>query len=291
MNPNEQDKVFRLSQVPPTRDCSRQNMQLLYELKARQVELEDQIEDLRQADILLRQTTKHFADFYEFAPTAFVSFSPRGFIQEHNKKFSQLLETARIKSVGRSFADFLEEDNIEIFRSHLVDVLSAQETFICKLCLRSASGWVSAIEITSVAWFEVNHGGTIIRSSIYDLSDRDRVEEKLRKDLDEALAASVAKTQFLSNMSHEIRTPLGIIIGYADLLLEHPNSTEISEGLGIIHRNSNHLLNLVDDLLDLSKVEAGKLTVETLPFLLDHEMEVIVGQFQRRAQAKGVKLS
>ncbi|RYZ49029.1 MAG: PAS domain S-box protein, partial [Proteobacteria bacterium] len=290
MNPNEQDKVFRLSQIPPFRESSSQNVQLLHELKARQIELEDQIEDLRQADVLLRQTTKHFADFYEFAPIAFVSFSPRGFIQEHNKMFSQLLEVPRIKSMGRSFTDYLDADNAELFRRHLIDVLSAQETCICQLSFLSATGRVFKIEMTSVAWFESHHGGTIVRSSIYDMTARDQVERKLKADLDEAQAASVAKTQFLSNMSHEIRTPLGIIIGYADLLLEHPNAAEITEGLGIIHRNSNHLLNLVDDLLDLSKVEAGKLTIENLPFLLEHEMDVIVGQFQRRAQAKGLTL-
>jgi PAS domain S-box-containing protein len=291
MNSNEQDKVFRLSQVSPARESSRQNIQLLFELKARQVELEDQIEDLRQAETLLRQTTKHFADFYEYSPIAFVSLSPRGFIQEHNKKFSQQLETSRINCVGRSFADYLVEDDIETFRQHLLDVLSTQDSVSCRVNLRSGSGRISRVELTSVAWYEATHGGTIIRSSIHSLSDLDRAEKKLKEELEQALAASVAKTEFLSNMSHEIRTPLGVIIGYADLLLEHPNAPEVTNGLGIIYRNSNHLLNLVDDLLDLSKVEAGKLTIEHLPFLVDHEMEVIVGQFQRRAQAKGVSLN
>jgi signal transduction histidine kinase/CheY-like chemotaxis protein len=85
----------------------------------------------------------------------------------------------------------------------------------------------------------------------------------------EAERANLAKTSFLANMSHEIRTPLGAIMGFIGLMRDpdvHP--TEISNHLSVIDRNSNHLLRIVDDILDLAKVESGKMTIEKIEFSL-----------------------
>ncbi|MFN8944709.1 MAG: ATP-binding protein [Pseudobdellovibrionaceae bacterium] len=86
---------------------------------------------------------------------------------------------------------------------------------------------------------------------------------------DEAERASQAKSSFLANMSHEIRSPLGAIMGFVGLLRDSGlTPEEISKYLSVIDRNSNHLLRIIDDILDLTKVEAGKMVVEKMEFSL-----------------------
>ena len=122
-----------------------------------------------------------------------------------------------------------------------------------------------------------------------------RVEERTR-DLAEANAtltrASRAKTEFLANMSHEIRTPLAAILGFADLLEgERLKRTERCEIARVIRRNGEHLLAILSDILDIAKIEAGKLTVEQIacsPRLLSEEVCALL---RNRAEAKGISLS
>ena len=91
-----------------------------------------------------------------------------------------------------------------------------------------------------------------------DVSDRESVLRELKAAKEDAEAANVTKTHFLANMSHEIRTPLNSIIGYSELLLSHQNLTpEQEEQVQIIIRSGDHLLNLINDIIDISKIESG----------------------------------
>jgi signal transduction histidine kinase/DNA-binding response OmpR family regulator len=101
--------------------------------------------------------------------------------------------------------------------------------------------------------------------------------------------ANRAKSQFLANMSHEIRTPLTGILGYSELLLE-PGQTvsERHDSLHVIRRNARHLLDLINDILDISKIEAGKMTVESIATELLKEIGDVVSIMRPRAIEKGL---
>lgn len=116
--------------------------------------------------------------------------------------------------------------------------------------------------------------------------------EKLKSARDAAESANNLKTTFLANMSHEIRTPLGAIIGFAELLKEPGLHHELhKQYLDIIARSGNALTVLIDDILDLSKVEAGCLTVEKMSVSIGELLSDIVSLFSEKTRLKGIVLS
>lgn len=106
----------------------------------------------------------------------------------------------------------------------------------------------------------------------------------------EAERASIAKSQFLTNISHELRTPMTAIIGMTDLSLMEPLPTNVREYLGAVQTNAHLLLELLNEILDLSKLEAGTLTLESAPLQLRKILGELMHTFGHRADQKRLKL-
>ncbi len=102
-----------------------------------------------------------------------------------------------------------------------------------------------------------------------EVERRIQVEEELIKAKEDAIQSEKLKSAFLANMSHEIRTPMNGIIGFADLLNEAEDENELNEFIEIIKKNGEHLLNLINDIIDLSKIESGILKIHNQSFNLN----------------------
>ena len=126
---------------------------------------------------------------------------------------------------------------------------------------------------------------------------RDLLEERIRQrteDLEKAmraaLAASQAKSEFLANMSHELRTPMNGLLGMLEVVLDSSLSAEQREELAIAQRSAYALLALLNDILDLSKIEAGKMMIESIPYNVRTVLDDCVKSFQARATQKKIEL-
>ncbi|MCB0916917.1 MAG: PAS-domain containing protein, partial [Actinobacteria bacterium] len=131
---------------------------------------------------------------------------------------------------------------------------------------------------TDGTWMKISErpteaGGIVgVFTDITEVKDREaklqELVESLAEARDEAQRATVAKSQFLANMSHEIRTPMNGVIGMSNLLMESDLSPEQMDFARTINESAESLLTVINDILDYSKVEAGKLELERLPFSL-----------------------
>ncbi len=146
--------------------------------------------------------------------------------------------------------------------------------------------------------------GIQVLAAIVDITARKQIERQLQQaatDLerrnreltvahDKAMAATHAKSAFLASMSHEIRTPMNAIIGMADLLQETPLSLDQAQYMGQLNRASTNLLDLINDILDISKIEAGAVELESIPFNLHELVDKTAEMLAFRARAKKLEL-
>jgi PAS domain S-box-containing protein len=237
----------------------------------------------------LNESRNKYLSLYQNAMEGIFEVNKQDELTSINPAASQLLgfsSPAEILSTNRPgiASIFANPTDFEAFKKQLADS-GRIVAFDVRIQKRDGSNvWVS-LSVQRIGDSEHAH----LEGSIVDISER-----KLREEAEQARvmaeAATETKSQFLASMSHEIRTPMNAIIGYTDLALETHLDTEQLEYLNTIRNSSNHLLRVVNDILDLSRVESGKMALRLAPFTLAEVMGELQNLFGLAAQQKNLTL-
>jgi ammonium transporter, Amt family len=157
---------------------------------------------------------------------------------------------------------------------------------------RRADGTTFPMEVTVLE--VISDEGSFYTGTFRDITERKRAEEELATARDQALEANRTKSAFLANMSHELRTPLNAIIGYSEMLMEEAEDTDQTgfiPDLEKIRNSGKHLLELINDVLDLSKIEAGRMDLFLETFNVVELVQDVVGIIHPLSERNGNQLS
>ncbi len=233
------------------------------------------------------------ADIYDSAPCGYHSLDDQGVITTANATELRMLGYSRDEYVGRPLTEFMTPASVELFRQRypvfrqVGFIRDAEFDFVRK------DGTVLPALVSAVVVRDAQGRHVANRAMVTDNSERkarqrqiDQMQRELARRAEEAEAATRSKSAFLANMSHEIRTPMNAIIGLAHLMSRDSQDALMKERLHKVDGAARHLLQVLNDILDLSKVDAGKMVLEDVEFSRD---SLLTGAFEMVAEAAHVK--
>ena len=247
---------------------------------------------LKQAEEKLAQSEMYFRSLIESTSDVVALFDGTGKVLYASPSCERVLGLPPGQYVGSDgFGTLPEEDSVRARAALRVVVASPNGVQRLELTSRHPDGSIRIMEATLHNLLNNPAvGGVVV--NLRDATERKQFEG-LSKDKDAAEAANKAKSTFLASMSHELRTPLNAIIGYSEMLAEEAEAEGLdtfTPDLGKIRSAGKHLLDLINAVLDISKIEAGKMELYLETFAVDKMMQDVAAIIQPLAQKNGNKL-
>ena len=245
----------------------------------------------------IQESETEFRTLAEAIPQIIFTTDANGEVTYLNERWEEYTGLHPLESLGRRWNSIHHPDDIDRVITTWKDSLMTGKPYQCEYRIRNKDG--------SYRWFLAralptrDEKGQITKwiGTNTDINDQKVISQKLESVIDQvksskllAESANDAKSAFLANMSHEIRTPLGSIMGFIGLM-RNPElkNSDLNKYISIAERNSEQLLRIIDDILDLSKVEAGKLVIEKIDFNLTDILADIASLMEFRAQENGIR--
>lgn len=240
------------------RNFRRYSFDLEEKVRQRTALMEEEIIRRKKSEEILKYSEEKFSIAFNRMPVPMFIMDATGIIIEVNKSFEQITGLIQNKIKGHyilsvpffeSAADYDLIKNTVQFRGSLLNhVMKYRNKQSISNCLLSSE------------LITLNNKQHIL-SIVFDTSERNKYENELKLAKEKAEESDRLKSAFLANMSHEVRTPLNAVIGFSDLLRDEENSEIRGEYIDIINANSRYLLELINDIIDISKIEAGQLRI------------------------------
>ena len=251
----------------------------IHQMKTELRRLEAHLEEASDRNWEISEAQERAKSFFEAQGDVIVRRDGGGVITYANDAFCALAGRLREDLLATAFALPVE------IQGDIANLADGTRVHDQKIAAPGGARWI--------AWREVSvrvDRGSEVQSVGRDMTDRVMAERALADARDQAEAASRAKSRFLAMVSHEIRTPLNGILGMADLLGDTPLSPEQTTYLNAMKTSGDTLLSFIEEMLDLAKIEAGRLDLEARPFALSAFVEEAVELLGPRAQAKGLEI-
>jgi PAS domain S-box-containing protein len=249
------------------------------------------ITERKQLERALSNTLRVMQALLETIPTPVIIRDAERRVTLVNAAWEKMLGISRQQIVGKHIEDYSDRVLSDNHRQSDEDVLAHKHAVRYETVVHGANGTDFDVIVAKTPLVADDGTVTGLAAVVTDISEQKRLTDKLEKARLTAEAAVQAKSRFLANMSHELRTPLNGVVGMASLLENTALDAKQRRFVRTLKNSAEALVTLINDVLDLSKAEAGKLALSRGPFELRRELEQVVSLFSARAHDKGIDLA
>ena len=238
----------------------------------------------------LYESERRFADLAGLSPAGIIRTDPYGFCIYVNDSWLEVSGLGAPSALGAGWISAIHAEDRDCLYAAWMEAIDQQADFRATFRFDHSDGswrWVDMISRPEIAADGTLRGFLAVAM---DVTDRMAMEKELETARGQAEAAMEAKSSFLANMSHEIRTPMNGVIGFTELLLQSSLTVEQRRQAQLIADSGRSMMRLLNDILDLSKVEAGQMKISFEPTNLRHVMKSSISLMQALADQKGIDL-
>lgn len=255
----------------------------------------DDITDDVEAQEALKVTEAHYRLIAEHAHDIFARHSPEGLLTFLSPAAEAILGVDPQIMIGQDIVKFVHPDDQPSMREEIKKLGDTTDSVRLTFRIQHIDGHFVWVEATVQAIYDKESGKMVEAIAITrDISERKEYEQKLLDAREHAEAANRSKSTFLANMSHELRTPLNAIIGFSEILKREMfgplGDGNYNDYAKLIFDSGSHLLDLINDILDMSKIEAGKMEISLEPINLEEIADTCLKLIEPKAAKKDQKL-